>query len=232
LTAFEVSSNGAFSKEENAMRDKDLHPFRLAVPEAVLEDLRQRLARTRFPDEPPLDPWSTGTSVSYLKELIDYWLHGFDWRAREAKLKAFRQFTVPMAGIDLHFILEQGNGPNPMPLLLSHGWPGSVIEFHKVLPMLTDITLYWITGAIGSSFWPYYGRMHGPWPIPEGSTVDVPTGYVEFPKEILRPPRSVGERMYTNIRRWTVMSKGGHFAALEQPGVLVEEIRAFFRTLR
>jgi len=120
------------------MRDKDLRPFRLAVPEAVLEDLRQRLAHTRFPDEPPLDPWSTGTSVSYLKELIDYWLHGFDWRAQEAKLNAFRQFTVPMAGIDLHFILEQGNGPNPMPLLLSHGWPGSVIEFHKVLPMLTD----------------------------------------------------------------------------------------------
>jgi microsomal epoxide hydrolase len=70
--------------------------------------------------------------------------------------------------------------------------------------MLTGIMLYWVTGAIGSSFWPYYARMHGPWPIPENSTVDVPTGYAEFPKEILRPPRSVAERMYTDIRRWTV----------------------------
>jgi pimeloyl-ACP methyl ester carboxylesterase len=98
--------------------------------------------------------------------------------------------------------------------------------------MLTGIMLYWVTGAIGSSFWPYYARMHGPWPIPEGSTVNVPTGYIEFPKEILRPPRSMAERMYTDIRRWAVMPKGGHFAALEQPMVLAEEIRAFFRPLR
>jgi microsomal epoxide hydrolase len=98
--------------------------------------------------------------------------------------------------------------------------------------MLAAIMLYWVTGAIGSSFWPYYARMHGPWPIPEGSTVDVPIGYVEFPKEILRPPRSVAERMYIDIRRWTVMPKGGHFAALEQPQALAEEIQAFFRLLR
>ena len=69
-------------------------------------------------------------------------------------------------------------------------------------------------------------------PIPEGKTVDVPTGYVQFPKEILAPPRSVAERMYTDIRRWTVMSKGGHFAALEQPELLVREVREFFRPLR
>jgi pimeloyl-ACP methyl ester carboxylesterase len=381
----------------------DLRPFQLAVPESVLEDLRQRLSRTRLPDEPPQAPWSTGTSVTYLKGLLDYWRDGFDWRAQEAKLNAFRQFTVPLAGIDLHFIHEQGKGPKPMPLLLSHGWPGSVIEFHKVLPMLTDparfgadpadaftvvapslpgyvfsfkpdqkrfsleqiaevfaelmtsvlgyerfgaqggdwggfvssrlgyafpqrmigihlnllairrdpkmvadptpeekvfldqlshflkeetgyqwiqgtkpttlafgltdspaglaawlvekfrtwtdcdgnpenaltrdemltdIMLYWVTGAIGSSFWPYYARMHGPWPIPEGKTVDVPTGYVAFPKEILRPPRSVAQRMYTNIQRWTVMPKGGHFAALEQPEALAREVREFFRPLR
>ena len=97
--------------------------------------------------------------------------------------------------------------------------------------MLTNITLYWATGAIGSSFWPYYARMHGPWPIPEGA-ISVPTGYVEFPKEILRPPRSVAERVYSDIRRWTVMEKGGHFAALEQPAALAREIREFFRPLR
>jgi microsomal epoxide hydrolase len=98
--------------------------------------------------------------------------------------------------------------------------------------MLADITLYWLTGAIGSSFWPYHARMHGPWPIPHGATVDVPTGYAEFPKEILRPPRSLAERTYTDIRRWSVMPRGGHFAALEQPQSLAIEIREFFRPLR
>jgi pimeloyl-ACP methyl ester carboxylesterase len=381
----------------------ELRPFRLQVPDAVLEDLRARLARTRLPEVPPLEPWSTGTDVAYLRGLLDYWRNGFDWRAQETLLNGFRQFSVPLAGIDLHFIHEEGRGPKPMPLLLSHGWPGSVLEFHKLLPMLTDparfggdpsdaftvvapslpgyvfsfkpgqqrfgldeiaavfaslmhdvlgyerfgaqggdwgafvttrlgyafaermigihlnllavrrdpkmlanptaeeklyleqlaqflkeetgyqwiqgtkpttlafaltdspaglaawlvekfrswtdcdgnpenaltrdemladIMLYWVTGAIGSSFWPYYARRHGPWPVPEGKTVDVPMGYVEFPKEILRPPRSVAERMYGDIRRWTVMKKGGHFAALEQPEALASEIREFFRPLR
>jgi len=385
------------------MPDTVLRPFKIFVPDSVLEDIRQRLLNVRLPDEPPLDPWSTGTSVAYLKKLLAYWRDGFDWRAQEAKLNTFRQFTVPLSGIEVHFIHEEGKGPKPMPLLLCHGWPGSVMEFYKLLPMLTDparfggdpadafsvvapslpgyvfsfkpgqkrfsieeiaevfaalmtdvigykhfgaqggdwgafvasrlgfafpgrmigihlnllavrrdpkmadnltpeekifldqlklflkeetgyqwiqgtkpttlafaltdspaglaawfvekfrtwtdcdgnpenaltrdemltgIMLYWVSGAIGSSFWPYYARMHGPWPIPEGSTVDVPTGYVEFPKEILRPPRSVAERMYTDIRRWTVMLNGGHFAALEQPEALAAEIRAFFRALR
>ena len=97
--------------------------------------------------------------------------------------------------------------------------------------MLANISLYWFTGAIGSSFWPYYARMHGPWPIPEGQTVDVPTGYAEFPKEILRPPRSLAAKTYTDIRRWSVMPKGGHFAALEQPDALAREVREFFAEL-
>jgi microsomal epoxide hydrolase len=95
--------------------------------------------------------------------------------------------------------------------------------------MLANISLYWFTGAIGSSFWPYYARLHGAWPVP--GTVDVPTGYASFPKEILRPPRAVAEKMYTNIRRWTVMPKGGHFAALEQPDVLAADVAAFFASL-
>ena len=359
-------------------------PFQLRIPDAAIADLRDRLARARFPDEPPLDPWSTGTSVAYLKELAHYWRMSFDWRAQEARFNAFRQFTLPVGGIDLHFIHQPGTGPDPIPLLLCHGWPGSVWEFNRLIPLLTDrftvvapslpgytlsfkpgqkrfavediadcfaelmrmlgyekyaaqggdwggficsrlgfryperllgihlnllavrrdpnlakdhpqfheqlnyflkedigyqwiqgtrpqtlafgladspvglaawiaekfrawsdcggvienaiprddmltnISLYWFTGAIGSSFWPYYARMHGPWPIPEGRTVDVRMGYAEFPKEILRPPRAVAERMYSNIQRWTVMPKGGHFAALEQPEALAREIRAFF----
>ena len=97
--------------------------------------------------------------------------------------------------------------------------------------LLANISLYWFTGAIGSSLWPYYARMHGPWPIPD-SGVKVPMGYAEFPREIVRPPRSVAERTYTDIRRWTVMPRGGHFAAMEQPAALAHEIVAFFRPLR
>ena len=98
--------------------------------------------------------------------------------------------------------------------------------------LLANISLYWFTGAIGSSFWPYYARWHGPWPVPQGATVNVPTGYCEFPAEIVRPPRSLAERTYCNIQRWTVMPRGGHFAAMEQPEALANEIRAFFRPLR
>ncbi|HUD31529.1 MAG TPA: epoxide hydrolase, partial [Variovorax sp.] len=98
--------------------------------------------------------------------------------------------------------------------------------------ILANVSLYWFTGAIGSSFWPYYARQHGPWPIPEGATVDVPVGYCEFPCEIVRPPRSLAARTFTDIRRWRVMPRGGHFAAMEQPAALAEEVRAFYRPLR
>lgn len=97
--------------------------------------------------------------------------------------------------------------------------------------LLTNISLYWFTGAVGSSFWPYYARARDGWPIPEGGTVDVPVGYAEFPKEILRPPRSLAQKTYTRIERWTAMKKGGHFAALEQPEALAEEVKAFFAGL-
>ena len=377
-------------------------PFQVRFPDEALADLRARLALTRYPDQAPGDPWAYGTSVSYLRELVDYWRTDFDWRAAESRLNAFPQYKVPLSGIDIHFLHVPGKGPNPCPLLLSHGWPGSVFEFLDIIPLLTDpaahggdpadaftvvapslpgyglsfspgqrrfplediadcfaalmsevlgyrrfaaqggdwgafvtsrlgyahpdllcgihlnllavrrdprmlqsptpeeqaflqelehflkentgyqwiqgtrpqtlaaaltdspaglaawivekfrswsdcggdvesvfskdhllanITLYWLTGAIGSSFWPYYARMHGPWPIPEDG-VRVPTGYCQFPREILRPPRSVAERLYRNIQRWTVMGKGGHFAAMEQPAALAGEIREFFRPLR
>ena len=366
-------------------------PFRLETPDSALADLRERLARTRFPDEPPLAPWSTGTSLAYLKELLSYWQAGFDWRAQEARINRWPQYKVAMRGIDLHFIHAPGKGENPTPLLLLHGWPGSIVEFGELIPRLTErftvvapslpgftlsftpgqprfgteemadlfaelmtevlgyqrfaaqggdwgafiasrlgyahadkligihlnllavrrdtkqettseneraylvqlsewlkeetgyqwiqgtrpqtlayalsdspaglaawiaekfhrwsdcdgvienavrrddllanITLYWLSGAIGSSFWPYYARLHRPWPIPEGKTVDVPTGYAEFPKEILRPPRSLAARTYTDIRQWSVMKKGGHFAALEQPAALAAEVERFFTPL-
>ena len=98
--------------------------------------------------------------------------------------------------------------------------------------LLANISLYWFTGAIGSSFWSYYARMHGKWPIPEGEMVRVPTGYCEFPCEILRPPRSLAARTFPDIRRWSVMPRGGHFAAMEEPDALAQEVREFFRPLR
>jgi len=377
-------------------------PFTLTVPEEAIADLRERLARTRYPDQAPGEPWAYGTDLGYLGGLIDYWRTAFDWRAEEARLNAFPQYTVPLRGIDVHFLHVPGNGPAPCPLLLLHGWPGSVFEFLELIPRLTDparfggdpadaftvvapslpgyglsfkpgqprfgieeiadcmaelmqdvlgyprfavqggdwgaitasrlgcihpekligihvnllavrrdqpaaadatpeektyadqlgqwlreetgyqwiqgtrpqtlaygltdspaglaawiiekfrawsdcgvsvetaftrdrllanISFYWFTAAINSSFWPYYARMRRPWPIPEGRTVGVPTGYAEFPREILRPPRSLATRTYTDIRRWSVMPRGGHFAALEQPGALAHEVREFFRPL-
>ena len=113
-------------------------PFTVAVSEAILADLRERLARARFPDEPPGAGWSYGADLAYVKALAAYWRERYDWRRWEGELNRFRQFTAPVAGIDLHFIHEKGRGPKPMPLLLSHGWPGSVWEFHKILPLLTD----------------------------------------------------------------------------------------------
>ena len=114
-------------------------PFQLNVPESVLSDLQQRLERVRWPDEPPHGtPWQYGTDLTYLQQLVAYWRQGFDWRAQEAKFNQLPQYIATVAGINLHFIHVPGVGPNPLPLLLSHGWPGSVWEFNKLIPMLTD----------------------------------------------------------------------------------------------
>jgi microsomal epoxide hydrolase len=378
--------------------------FTLHVPDADMADLRDRLTRTRYPDQAPGEPWAFGTQLDYLRELVAYWRDRFDWRAQEAALNAFPQFRVSLDDVDLHYLHVPGVGPDPMPLLLLHGWPGSVFEFLEIIPrltdpsrfggaacdaftvvapslpgyglsfkpgqkrfgvpemadsvaalmtdvlgyrkfaaqggdwgaavasrlgyahaermigihinlmmaagrdpadfpnpteeeqnylaelkrwlreetgyqwiqgtkpqtlafaltdspaglaawiaekfrswsdcngaienaiprdrMLADISLYWFTGAIGSSFWPYYARLHGAAILPPGATIAVPTGYAQFPREMLKPPRRAAERVFIDIRRWSVMPKGGHFAALEQPELLAGEVRAFFRELR
>src|SRR4030081_2075038 len=113
-------------------------PFTLHIPDADIADLRDRLARTRFPDQAPGDAWDYGTDVAYLRQLTDYWRNDFDWRAEEAALNAFPQFRVPAGGVDLHYLHVPGVGPNPMPLLLLHGWPGSGFEFLDIIPRLTD----------------------------------------------------------------------------------------------
>jgi len=112
--------------------------FSLHVPEADIADLRDRLARTRFPDQGPGERWAYGTDLTWMKGLVEYWRDAFDWRAQEARLNAFPQYKVGLHGIDLHFLHVPGKGPNPFPLLLSHGWPGSVFEFLDLIPQLTD----------------------------------------------------------------------------------------------
>ena len=376
-------------------------PFQYRVPDEALADLRRRLAHTRLPDAPPGTPWELGTEVDYLAGLIAYWREEFDWRQQEAHLNTFAQFRLQLDDVDVHAIRVEGRGPNPVPLLLCHGWPGSVLEFLDLIPRLTDpaafgldpaisftviapslpgyglsfqpgqarfgieeiadrlaevmkafghgrffvqggdwgsfiasriamsypdnvagihlnmmpirrdvalgsktdeelahlarltawskeeagyvsiqgtkpqtlafglmdspaglaawlvekfrtwsdcdgsienaisrdhllanIAYYWFTGSIGSSFYPYYARLKRGWPLPAKDPIDVPTGYAEFPGEINRPPRSLAEKVFSDIRQWTVMPKGGHFAALEQPELLAGDIRSFVARLR
>jgi len=104
-------------------------PTTLHISEAAIADLHERLARTRFPDRASGPTWSYGTAVEYMRELVEYWRNGFDWRAQEARLNAFPQYATALFDIDLHFLHVPGRGPAPIPLLLLHGWPGSVFEF-------------------------------------------------------------------------------------------------------
>src|ERR1700709_450391 len=113
-------------------------PFTLDVPDAAIADLKTRLGLTRFPDAAPGEPWAFGSSVAYVRDLVAYWKDDFDWRTEEAALNAFPQFKVPLHDIDLHYLHVPGVGPNPYPLLLLHGWPGSVYEFLDIIPRLTD----------------------------------------------------------------------------------------------
>ena len=117
--------------------DKQAEAFKLSIPEADVADLRERLKRTRLPDQAPGAAWAYGTDVRWIWGLAEYWRNDFDWRAEEARLNAFAQYKVRLDDIDLHFIHVEGEGPNPCPLLLSHGWPGSIFEFLKLIPMLT-----------------------------------------------------------------------------------------------
>lgn len=115
-----------------------VEPFRIQVPDEVLNDLRERLLRTRWPDQIPDSGWDYGTDLAYLKELVEYWRTAYDWRKQEAALNQFEHFKTRVDGIDLHFVHARGVGPSPRPLLLIHGWPGSFYEMHKVIGPLAD----------------------------------------------------------------------------------------------
>jgi len=113
-------------------------PFTLRVPDTDIADLRDRLARARFPDQAPGDPWAYGTDVAYLRELTEYWRDHFDWRAAEAALNAFPQFRVPLDGVDLHYPACARRRPRPHAVAVAARLAGSVFEFLEFIPRLTD----------------------------------------------------------------------------------------------
>ncbi|WP_222597296.1 epoxide hydrolase N-terminal domain-containing protein [Chitinophaga pinensis] len=115
-----------------------MRPFKISIPQDVLNDLTMRLKQTRWTDEPENAGWNYGTNPTYLRELVDHWQNNYDWRTHEAYLNKFPQFKVEIDGISVHFIYIKGKSDNAKPLVLTHGWPDSFYRFHKIIPMLTD----------------------------------------------------------------------------------------------
>ena len=379
-----------------------IRPFRIDIPERTLAAIARRVAGYDWHEMPEDGGWAYGANLDYMKELCAYWLEGFDWRRQEAAINRFDQFIAPVDGVDIHFIHEKGSGPAPLPLIISHGWPGSVVEFLDIIEplahperfggdagdafdivapslpgfgfsgkpgrpigprrmaamfarlmtealgyeryiaqggdwggaisswlgyehgpacagihlnimtmrapdgpkgpeegawarrfaeeqaleegyriqqatrpqtlsyammdspvgaaawivekfkqwsdiagddvesayskdlLLTNIMVYLVTRTFNTASWIYYGRREegGRVLSPEGGRVETPTGCALFPRELLAwPPRSYVERVY-NVTHWTEMPRGGHFAALEEPELLIRDIRAFARPLR
>ena len=118
--------------------DAEMRPFRIGIPQEDLDDLRDRLGRTRWPGEVAGVGWDRGVPPDYLKELAEYWRTSYDWREWEARLNEFPQFTTTIDGQNIHFLHVRSPEPGAFPLILSHGWPGSVVEFLDVIGPLTD----------------------------------------------------------------------------------------------
>jgi pimeloyl-ACP methyl ester carboxylesterase len=379
-----------------------IEPFTVAVDEEVLSDLRDRIKRTRWPSHVARDGWDYGTDPRYLRSLLASWADEFDWRAQERLLNRLSHYRASIDGLGIHLVHERGNGPAPLPIVLTHGFPSSFVEYLDLLPLLTDpaahggraddafdvvltslpgygfsdprsepmlegsvadmwcrlmrdglgyarfgahgsdvgsgvtiqlglrhpdhligihlsafylnpppepwppvvrefiesqrreraedvaysrmqstkpltvaygltdspaglaawvvdlfrafsdcggdiesvftrdqiltnLTIYWVTSTIGSSMRGYYDYEHFETPPPRGARVRVPSGFAVFADSYrpgsVRTPRELAEPAF-NVTRWTEMPQGGHFAALEEPQLLAEEIRAFFRPLR
>ena len=375
--------------------------FKIDVPEDVIQKIYTRVKEYPWHEMPDDGGWSYGTNLDYMKDFCDYWINKFNWREQERKINKFHHYTSLVDDINIHFIHEKGSGKGPIPLLISHGWPGSIVEFLNIIDplahpekhngniedsfdviapslpgfgfsdrpsrpigprkmakyfdllmtdtlgysnylaqggdwggaisswlgfehpaclaihiniltmrhpdgpkgkeekewaknfeieqimengyrtqqatkpqtlsyammdspvgvaawiiekfnswsdtvgddiesvhskdsLLTNIMIYLITKTFNTASWIYYGRTEEGGRIlsPEGKRVEVPTAAALFPSELLSwPPRSYAERIY-NIKQWTEMPRGGHFAALEQPDLLIEDIRTFARSIR
>ncbi len=117
---------------------EEIRPFTIDVPLEVLDDLRRRLHHTRWPDREVVDDWSQGVPLAYVREVCRYWADDYDWRRRERALNRFAQFVTEIDGVDIHFVHQRSPNPDAIPLLITHGWPGSIVEFHKVIEPLCD----------------------------------------------------------------------------------------------
>ncbi len=122
--------------------DAAIHPFRIAITEAVLADLQARLHNTRWPEAETVADWQQGVPLAWLQDLCRYWADGYDWRTREALLNRWPQFTTTLDGLDIHFLQVRSPHDHALPLLITHGWPGSVVEFQQVIAPLTDPTAF------------------------------------------------------------------------------------------
>lgn len=131
-------SGQAAPQAANEVNEMLIVPFQVGVPQAELDDLRNRLANTRLPDQIPGTSWEYGTERGYLEELLTYWMNEFDWRAQEARINAFDQFTTEIDDVNMHFIHQRSANPDAIPLMIVHGWPGSISEFLDIIPPLVD----------------------------------------------------------------------------------------------
>jgi pimeloyl-ACP methyl ester carboxylesterase len=116
----------------------EIKPFRIETSDSELEELRRRLQTTRWPESETVDDWSQGIPLAYVQEVCGYWADKYDWRTREAALNRFPQFKLDIDGLDIHFVHVRSPHPEARPLVITHGWPGSIVEFHKVIEPLTD----------------------------------------------------------------------------------------------
>ena len=119
-----------------------IQPFKISISQPILDDLQERLANTRWPDEVEGAGWDFGANMGYMKELVDYWQHRYDWRKQESELNKLAQFKAEIDGLNIHFVHSQGIGPKPIPIIITHGWPGSFFEIYKLIPLLTDPERY------------------------------------------------------------------------------------------
>src|ERR1043165_4135174 len=120
----------------------EIKPYRISIGDDVLDDLKSRLRNTRGPEAELVEDWSQGAPLKWIKDICRYWAEEYDWRGREARLNRFAQFTTEIDGLDIHFLHVRSKHPEAMPLVITHGWPGSVVEFHKVIEPLTNPTAH------------------------------------------------------------------------------------------
>jgi microsomal epoxide hydrolase len=138
IAAITFGSSGVSRAQQAPGPSEAITPFRINVPESTLRDLRERLAKTRFPSEIEQSGWDYGTNLAYLRELVTYWRTTYNWREQERRLNQLPQFKTTIDGIDIHFVHQRSSHPAATPLVMIHGWPGSFVEFTKVIGPLTE----------------------------------------------------------------------------------------------